>query len=118
MKQGKTWGHTIRLFSNDNFEVHRICINQGYKCSTHYHRYKHNIFYVESGEITVHVEKSDYKLVDITTLKTGEMTDISPGEKHHFEGIQDSIVYEIYYSEPIGNDIIRSNVGGKLFVSK
>jgi len=29
-----------------------------------------------------------------------------------FTALQDTVAYEIYYSEPISNDIIRENCGG------
>ena len=76
--------------------------------------YKHNIFYVELGEVNIRVWKNDYDLTDVTNLKAGQKTDVAPREFHQFESVQDSIVYEIYYSEPIGNDIVRETVGGQI----
>ena len=82
MKSGKAWGLTKSLFSNDNFEVHRIEIKCKGFCSKHLHRYKHNIFFVESGCLKVKVWKNDYNLVDETKLDAGEIMDVSPGEYH------------------------------------
>ena len=37
---GKVWGKTANIFSNPNFEVHRIEVNKGGYCSKHKHKYK------------------------------------------------------------------------------
>jgi len=114
MIQGKVWGSTTLLFKNDNFELHRITIYAGYKCSKHKHEYKYNMFYVEQGHLKIHVWKNDYKLCDTTEIVTGEITNVSPNEYHQFESVKDTIAYEIYYSKPISNDIIRETCGGKI----
>ena len=113
MVNGKAWGTTQLIFKNDNFEVHRICIkDQGY-CSKHKHNFKHNIFYVEKGILSVDVWKNDYDLIDETMLHTGQMMDVKPGEYHRFEAVNGQVIaYEIYYSEPISGDIIRETCGG------
>ena len=90
---GKVWGKTANIFSNPNFEVHRIEVNKGGYCSKHKHKYKFNAFYVESGELDIIIYKNDYDLVDTTTLKAGDMTIAKSGEYHH-------------------NDIERESVGG------
>jgi mannose-6-phosphate isomerase-like protein (cupin superfamily) len=114
MKNGKTWGETKLLFSNDNFEVHRIDIKQDMHCSKHKHVHKHNIFYVERGKLRVKVWKNDYDLVDETTLKAGDIMDVAPGEYHQFETMDErTVAFEIYYSEPISGDIVRETCGGK-----
>jgi quercetin dioxygenase-like cupin family protein len=114
MKSGKVWGETSLIFKNDNFEVHRISVKQNSYCSKHKHNYKHNMFYVESGTLTVKVWKNDYELIDETKLRQGEMLDVSPGEYHQFySGYDPVIAYEIYYSQPISNDIVRETCGGK-----
>ena len=115
MINGKIWGLTKCLFVNDNFEVHRIEIKKDSKCSKHLHKYKHNIFYVEFGQVTIRVWKNDYDLVDETLLISGDIMDVAPGEYHQFETAgYPATVYEIYYSEPISGDIVRDGVGGKI----
>ena len=110
--QGKVWGSTQSLFSNDNFEVHRIQVKRGGVCSLHCHQFKHNIFYVETGALKISVHKNDYALVDDTILLAGDITDVKPNEYHTFEALDDTVAFEIYYSEPISGDIIRKSIGG------
>jgi quercetin dioxygenase-like cupin family protein len=110
MINGKVWGSTQLIFKNQNFEVHRIEIKKGGFCSKHKHEYKHNLFFVESGELNVTVWKND--LEDVTEMFGGDTTDAKPGEFHQFKAVTDVIAYEIYYSEPISGDIVRETVGG------
>jgi len=113
-KSGKIWGSTQELFHKNNVEIHRIEIQKNTRCSKHKHEHKYNIFFVESGKILVKEWKNDYNLVDETILTTGEMCSIKPGNFHEFHGLEDSIVYEIYYVELNTQDIIRENIGSKL----
>jgi len=109
---GKIWGETSEIFCKNNVEIHRIEGKKGGFCSKHKHVHKYNIFFVESGGIKVSTWKKDYDLVDETRLFSQESTTIAPGEFHQFEVIADCVVYEIYYTELSGNDIIRESVGG------
>jgi mannose-6-phosphate isomerase-like protein (cupin superfamily) len=109
---GKVWGSTELVLRTTAVEIHRIIIKPGGYCSTHYHKYKNNMFYVESGEIEIHTLK-DYGLNDKTVLKEGQTYTVKPGEKHRFYSSRLSTVYEIYYLDFIKkNDIVRENVGG------
>jgi len=109
---GKVWGHTKEIIKGSAFEVHRIEINKGGFCSLHKHNHKNNAFFVESGIVEVEVHKNDYDLVDKTKLIVGEMVIVKAGENHRFKGIEDSIVYEIYWLDDINDDIVRIEVGG------
>jgi quercetin dioxygenase-like cupin family protein len=112
--QGKIWGKTSSLFNKNNVEIHRIETQKGGFCSKHKHNHKFNLFYVESGSIKVTVWKNDYDLIDETLLINNESTIVAPGEYHNFECLEDSIVYEIYWTQLDEKDIIRENVGGKI----
>lgn len=113
-KSGKIWGFSQLLFNKNNVEIHRITIQKNTRCSKHKHEHKHNIFFVESGKILVKEWKNEYNLIDETILQNGEMCSIKPGNFHEFHGLENSIVYEIYYIELDSDDIIRENVGSKI----
>lgn len=113
-KSGKIWGMTQELFTKNNVSIHRIVIQQNTRCSKHKHDHKHNLFYVESGQILIKEWKNEYDLIDETILRAGDMCDIKPGNYHEFQGLEDSVVYEIYYVELLDNDIIRENIGSKI----
>ena len=113
MLQGKVWGTTEPLLVTPMIELHRIKVNSNMKCSIHKHERKWNMFYCVNGSINIHTRKNDYDLVDVTKLYQGQFTTVKPGEYHWFEGTAlDSEVLEIYYLEPISEDIIRETVGG------
>ena len=112
VKSGKVWGQTEAILQTPVVEFHRIIVKKGYRCSTHKHLHKWNGFFVEEGELEIHVMKSDYDLTDITTLKAGEFGTVKPGEFHYFVCRKDAIAFEIYYPELLSEDIERQNVGG------
>ena len=113
MKAGKVWGETELIFKNPFIEFHRIWVNAGGYCSTHKHDYKWNLFYVSYGQLKIKVHKNDYDLVDETILEEGEWTTVKPGEYHSFESTsRDCRAFELYYPEPLSDDIIRQTVGG------
>ena len=110
--QGKVWGNTSEIFNKNNTEIHRIeCVKGGY-CSKHKHVHKHNMFFVESGKISIKIWKNDYDLVDETILNEKESTVVKPGEYHSFISLEDSVVYEIYWTSLSSCDIERKSVGG------
>lgn len=111
---GKVWGKTELLLKTPTIEVHRLTILPNSHCSMHAHRFKHNAFYVQSGVLFIEVKKNDYDLVDITELGPGDFTTVKPNEDHRFV-TKDVLVtgIEIYYQEPLSEDIIRKDVGGR-----
>jgi len=115
MKRGKIWGNTSTLFDKNNVEIARIEVNKGGYCSKHIHKYKYNLFFIESGslEVTIYRNDADTILEDVTVLKSGDSTYVEPGVYHMFRALEDTVAYEIYWVELDPNDIVRESVGGK-----
>lgn len=111
-KFGKIWGSTQPIELNSCFEFHRIEVKAGSYCSKHRHRHKWNGFWVESGEMEIHVWKNNYDLVDVTLLRSGEYTAVPPGEYHMFKCNQDTVCFELYWAQFDHDDIERETVGG------
>ena len=111
--QGKVWGRTSRIFKESNVEIHRLECKKGFRCSTHSHAHKYNLFWVESGSLKIIIYKNDYNLVDETVLKPCESTTVKPGENHRFEVLEDAVAFEIYWTELDSDDIIRKDCGGE-----
>lgn len=114
MKSGKVWGITQMIEANATLELHRIEANKGGTCSKHLHQYKWNGFFVESGKLLIRVWKNSYDLIDETIIGKGEYTKVPPGEYHQFEALEDTIAFEIYWSELLHNDIKRETTGFKI----
>ena len=113
MKIGKVWGQTEPLLQTPFIEIHRLLILPNRRCSLHAHQFKWNTFVVLEGRLTIEVHKQAYALVDRTELGPGEITTVRPGEKHRFiTGRQSVKAIEVYYPEPLSEDIIRQDVGG------
>ena len=111
MKAGKVWGETRSLLQNPVVEFHRIEVNKGGECSTHKHSHKWNGFYIENGELEVHVYKNDYELGDKTILYSGDFMSVKPGEYHLFKANENTLAFEIYWPELLSEDIQRRSVG-------
>lgn len=110
--QGKVWGETTEFFRNAIVSAHHLKIKKGGYSSKHAHTRKYNLFYVISGklEITIWREKD---VEDITILRDGQLSAVSPGFYHKFKALEDTEcveVYQVFLEEP---DIERMNQGGK-----
>lgn len=113
MKSGKVWGTTELLLKTPFIEIHRLAILPNMRCSLHKHEYKANAFYVQTGRLYIEVRKNDYALTDTTELGPGELMVAKPNEFHRFVTKDEGMTgIEIYYPEPISEDIIRADVGG------
>ena len=109
---GKVWGQTESILANHALEFHRIEFKAGGICSKHCHNWKWNGFFVEKGKMLVRVWQNDYDLIDTTHLIEGEWTIVKPNEFHSFKALTDVEGLELYYPEPLSEDIIRKSVGG------
>ncbi len=115
MKAGKIWGETELVHANSILEFHRISFKAGFKCSEHFHQYKWNGFFCESGKLLVRVWQNDQAdLIDETILKPGDFTRVRPGFVHQFEGLEDGVAFELYWAEFSHDDIIRKTVGSSV----
>ena len=112
-KSGKHWGETSPVFNKNNVEVHRFKGRLGGYCSRHKHAHKRNMFVVERGELRVLAWKDLSGEPDSTVLSSGDTCVVDPGIFHKFEVLRDeTVVYEIYWTELDSDDIERSDVGG------
>ena len=82
MKAGKVWGETRALLQNPVVEFHRIEVNAGGECSTHKHSHKWNGFFIEEGEMEIHVYKNDYELVGFNDNSENLITDYNKAFSH------------------------------------
>lgn len=109
----KIWGSTEPLITTPMFEMHRLVVKPRHRCSFHVHRFKHNGFYVVSGRLLIDQAERDHTPVETRTLSPGESFTIAPGVHHQFRTERAGCVcLEMYYTEPLSEDIVRRNVGG------
>lgn len=108
-RNGKVWGTTQCLFSGENSEFHIIEAKKGGYCSKHKHLHKYNRFFVLSGKLEITCWNSTE---DKTILGPNEYTDVPPGVSHRFKALEDTICFEVYWTEKITTDIVREDNGG------
>lgn len=114
MLKGKVWGTTEDLLKLDAIEIHRIKVDPKGYCSWHHHARKWNAFAGISGALIIEVE--DEAGVERLYLDPGEVCTVGPGKVHRFvnESGQVARALEIYYPDPLSEDIVRKSVGGLL----
>lgn len=112
----KIWGRTTPLIVTPLFEMHRLDIKPWHRCSRHVHRFKHNAFYILSGSLYVDSVLSAHANFDSAhMLKANDVYTIAPGVDHQFRtGGLPCVALEMYYTEPLSEDIVRRNIGGGL----
>ena len=110
--EGKVWGMTQKFLDNPFCSFHVIDIKKGGVCSKHLHQHRWNGFYIIQGRLLIRTWKNTNTLEDLTTLCTGQWTQIPPGEFHQFEALSDTKAIEIYWpSACMQEDIKRETQG-------
>jgi mannose-6-phosphate isomerase-like protein (cupin superfamily) len=110
----KIWGTTEQVYHSPTVSRHSISINANHHCSIHYHKYKTNIFAIDSGELAViNYEGLNSSFVLLTA---GDYYSVPPLLVHSFYAISNVTAHEIYCAQ-FGHqvdeqDIVRFNEGG------
>lgn len=108
----KIWGTTECLLATAGVELHLLHIKPEHHCSWHRHRAKRNGFFVKSGRLIIDIEERGAHGAEIELLASTFLT-VAPGTWHRFRtGAEPAIVIEVYYQEPLGEDIERRDEGG------
>jgi len=85
----KIWGFEKWLENNDKYCCKLLSLNKGFQCSLHYHKNKDETFFVTKGHIRLELENK------VIHMRPGNFMRITPGSKHRFSGIEDSMIIEI-----------------------
>lgn len=108
MGEVKVWGKTEPVWLADGLHIHRITFETGGVCSEHYHNYRHNLFYVLSGELLIRVWNRTFPhgwVVNEHVLRAHEAYSVPPGWTHQFEGIKSGVALEVYWHDSNGEEI-------------
>jgi quercetin dioxygenase-like cupin family protein len=106
MTTDKAWGKTTLIFNDKNVEIYRAEIMKGGMSSKHFHEFKYNLFFLESGFLIVKIweHNQDYREI---FLHSGDSITIEPKKWHKFLAVEPCQLLEIYYTELKLDDIIR-----------
>lgn len=107
----KGWGYE-KWFHNDvKYCGKLLFFNRGKKCSLHYHKIKHETFYLHSGKLkcTFYDIKKPEKIEKLI-LYPGDTYEIYPWLVHQMEALEDSELFE-FSTEHFESDSYRIQKG-------
>jgi mannose-6-phosphate isomerase len=87
-KVEKVWGSEEWIVNNDRYCGKILNLTKGYRGSMHYHKNKHETFYILEGRVLMELD-SERKV-----MFPGEVQEIRPYGKHRFTGLEDSKIIE------------------------
>lgn len=96
----KVWGEEEVIVNNPMYCGKLLKIRKGAKSSLHYHKEKHETFYVLSGGVTL--EMDHYSV----NLYPAQSAVIAPDCAHRFEGLEDSVIIE-FSTHHSDDDVVR-----------
>ena len=95
----KGWGYELWLTNNGKYCGKILHFNAGKRCSLHYHKLKHEHFYVSSGIFMVRFAKSPTEAycdnVEEKNLYAGDVLEIPPLLVHQMIALPESEIIEI-----------------------
>jgi quercetin dioxygenase-like cupin family protein len=91
----KGWGFEKWIVNKEEYCGKLLFFAKGKKCSWHFHKLKDEVFYIQSGKVTVHFSSGD----DLTKsenllLRKGDNFHVPIGMRHRIEAHEDSEVFE------------------------
>jgi mannose-6-phosphate isomerase-like protein (cupin superfamily) len=91
----KGWGREVWIVNGPLYCGKILEIDQGKRCSLHYHRLKTESFYLRSGRLRVRVkEHPGAAAIEEFELVAGECLDVRPGLVHQMEALEQAELYE------------------------
>jgi len=106
-KVQKVWGNEEWIVNNELYCGKILSLNEGYQCSMHYHKNKHETFFILDGLILMEVD-GEKKI-----MKKGDVQVIDKNIKHRFIGLKDSKIIE-FSTHHEDEDSYRESVSGKV----
>jgi mannose-6-phosphate isomerase-like protein (cupin superfamily) len=92
----KGWGFELWMVNNEKYCGKILHFDPNKKCSYHYHKKKHEHFYVLNGMFFLRTGlDDDYNKAEIITLFSGEVVEIPIGLRHQIESCQMGDIIEI-----------------------
>jgi len=88
----KGWGYELWIHNDEKYCGKLLFFKAGKKCSLHFHKLKHETFYVQSGKLKCTFIDGDE--VERTTLSVGDTKEIYPGLIHQMEALEDTTMFE------------------------
>src|SRR3989344_8467315 len=84
----KLWGSEEWLVNNEKYCGKILNLKKGFQSSLHYHKNKHETFYLLDGKVLMEVEGNK------KIMKTGDVQILEPKTKHRFTPLVNSKIIE------------------------
>ena len=88
----KEWGYERWLTNTSEYCTKELGLKKGWRCSLHFHKVKDETFYIAKGKVLIETEVNEKIKEEIVI--TGDFIRITPGMKHRFSGLEESIILE------------------------
>ena len=91
----KGWGYEKWIVNNDLYCGKLLFFNEGKKCSWHYHKEKHETFYIQSGSIMLSYSfDDDLESAEQIQLNPGDRFFVARGMRHQMYALEDTEMFE------------------------
>jgi mannose-6-phosphate isomerase-like protein (cupin superfamily) len=91
----KGWGHEIWITNNEVFCGKLLTFNKDKSFSWHFHKLKHEVFFVQSGRVKLFYGwEDDLVKAQNVELSPGDSFEIQVGLRHKILALEDSLVFE------------------------
>ena len=110
----KGWGYERWIVNTKDYCGKLLFIEEGKRCSWHYHKIKDETFYLQSGKILLFYGDTD-DLGDAKTkiLEPGDKFHVPIGLRHQMVAVYDSELFE-FSTEHFDSDSVRVIAGDTL----
>jgi mannose-6-phosphate isomerase-like protein (cupin superfamily) len=94
-RHSKGWGFEDWISNNKKYCGKLLFFKKGKRCSYHYHKKKHETFYLFSGKLEVRAGwTDDFSKSKTYILKPGDCLLIPVGLRHQMKALRDSELFE------------------------
>tara|TARA_R100000458_G_C8173595_1_gene173174 strand:- start:97 stop:453 length:357 start_codon:yes stop_codon:yes gene_type:complete len=91
----KGWGHEKWIINSPEYCGKLLYFKKGKCCSWHYHELKDEVFYIQSGKVTVtYSDHDDISTASIIELSPGQAFHVYRGLRHRVTALEDTELYE------------------------
>tara|TARA_R100000008_G_C3525915_1_gene136566 strand:- start:339 stop:722 length:384 start_codon:yes stop_codon:yes gene_type:complete len=91
----KGWGHELWIVNKKEYCGKLLFFKKGKRCSWHHHKIKDEVFYLQSGKMTVFYSfKDDIDTANKITLNPGDNFYVPTGLRHQMIAEEDSELFE------------------------
>ena len=91
--QPKGWGHEVWIHNDERYCGKILVVKKDRRCSLHFHKLKHETFYVQSGRIHMRIHDAEGR-EQAFEMAPGDVLELEPGTAHQFRGLEDSEILE------------------------